>query len=120
MYGITRIKILLIFVITLGESFAEKMADNKIKFVEAIALMLNLKPLPKIIKERKQLAKEFADLDESEKIELIALVALELELPNNPALELKIEKGFEFGMGLLDWIELFLKEKGTDNRTPGQ
>lgn len=110
MYGIEKIRILLVFVITLGESFAEKMADKKIKLSEAFGLMLNLRPLPGIIRDRAQLVLEFKDLDTAEKKQLVDLVAVELDLPNDE-IEAKIEQGFEFGMSMLDWFDVFNKDK---------
>lgn len=107
--GIAKIKILLVFVITLGESFAKKMEDKKISLVEGFGLAMDLRPLPSIIRDRKEIAAEFLDLDPDEKKELIELVALELDLPNDEV-ELKIEQGFEFGISMLDWLDAFKKK----------
>ena len=109
MFGIAKLKILLVFVITLGESFAQKMADKKISLVEGFGLAMDLRPLPGIIRDRKELAQEFMDLDAGEKQELIDLVAFELDLTNDD-IEKKIEQGFEFGISLLDWFDAFKKD----------
>ena len=110
MFGIAKLKILLVFVITLGESFAQKMADKKISLVEGFGLAMDLRPLPGIIRDRKLLVNEFKGLDTAEKQELIDLVALELDLPNDEV-ERKIEQGFEFGISMLYWFDSFKKNE---------
>jgi hypothetical protein len=108
MYGIDKLKIVAIFAITFGESFAEKFADKKLRPWEIVQLVMNLKPLPEIIKMRAEIWRQWKDIDEAEIKELSELVAIELELPNNPQLEAKIEKAVPTGLTILDWIDDFL------------
>jgi len=67
MKGIDKLKLLLIFAITFGESLAEKLRDKKLNLAEGFALALDLRPLPAAIKNMPECIEEFKDLDDTER-----------------------------------------------------
>jgi len=83
MYGIENIKKSLLVVINFAESLENKLEDGKLSWPERFGLIKDLKDLPEIIANYKELVEEIRNLDEVEKSQLLEFVRAELDLEND-------------------------------------
>ena len=84
-FGINNIKFAVIFIINFGESLNDKLEDKKLSWGERLQLIIDLRPLLEIIKNWRDMSDEIKDLDQEENRQIIDLVKLELDLPNEKA-----------------------------------
>ena len=101
MNNIQHLKKAVVFAATLVNSLYEKLEDKKLKFFEALQLALELSKVQEILKNAELVKKEFQDLDESERVELVQLVKQELDIAND-----KAERITEYSFELLSLIFL--------------
>lgn len=109
MLGIENLKLVAKAGVDLGEKIATVFEDNKITLTEAFGFLPTLMEIPDILKKKAEIKAEWADLDTAEREEIKAFVAAELSLPNNPALERKIEKGIGLVLDIIDFTSEFKK-----------
>lgn len=98
--------------VDLVERVTEVFADGKISGAEAFSFLPVLMSVPGILEKKDQIKAELKALDTAGRADLQAYVAEELELPNNPALERKIEKGSAVILAVLDLVDEFKKPSG--------
>lgn len=101
MLGIENLKKTLIAAINLAERIDKNYADDgKISFIEVLGIgAASFGDILRVIKNGSEIKKEFLDLDDNEKAELIQLVKDELDL-NNDKVEGIVEKALEFLVSL--------------------
>jgi hypothetical protein len=87
-YGIKNLTILVLFVGNLITSLTDKLKDGKINIPEAIGLLFDLKTLPDIIKDRKEIKAQIKDLSTDEAKQLITTIESELEVNNEKAVKI--------------------------------
>lgn len=63
------------------------------------------KALIPAIKDFRQIPKEYADMDEAERAEIVQMVKDEFDIPNDK-IEVFVEKAFKVGLELADLVEL--------------
>lgn len=107
--GIENLKLVAKAGVDLGEKLATVFEDNKITLTEAFGFLPTLMDIPDILKKKADIKAEWADLDSAERNEIKTYVAAELSLPNNPALERKIEKGISLILDVIDFTSEFKK-----------
>lgn len=95
--------------VDLGGKLAETFEDNKITWQEAFSIITNLMTIPEILKKKEEIKAEWKALTSAQRDELKVYIADELSIPNNPALERKIEKGTFLILDVLDYISEFKK-----------
>lgn len=110
MIGIENLKLVAKAGVSLGETIATVFEDNKITITEAFGFLPVLMGIPDILKKKADIQAEWKDLDSDERDEIKAFVASELSLPNNPALERKIEKGIGLVLDIVDFSHEFKKK----------
>lgn len=103
MAGIENLKNGLGSLIEFGIALEQALADNKIKFFEAIGLITNLIQLAPAIANFKQIEMEYRDIDEAEWTELYQYFVSKFDLEND-RLEAIIEKAFEMLYSIEDFI----------------
>ena len=109
MVGIESIKDALKTVIKVGTTVEDALEDKKVNFFEAIAIAKNSIGLWGVVKDFPNIKAEFLDLDGDEKQELIEYFADELDLDND-AVEVIIEKCFDFIINATAFLEIFKGE----------
>lgn len=109
MFGIENLKLVAKAGVDLGEKIATVFEDSKISLTEAFGFFPILMGIPDILKKKEEIKSEWKDLDSVEREEIKAYVAAELSLPNNPALERKIEKGISLILDIMDFASEFKK-----------
>jgi len=107
-HNINHLKTLLLFVFSLGDVTAQVLEDGKFEWQEGLSYIPPLTQLPNIVQSLPELPKELADLEASEREELIVFVKEKFDLEND-ALEQLIEAAFEFLVDTYGHI-LVLKE----------
>lgn len=107
--GIENLKLVAKAGVDLGQKISTVFEDNKITLTEAFGFFPVLMGIPDILKKKEEIKAEWKDLDSAERAEIKAFVAVELSLPNNPALERKIEKGIGLVLDLADFASEFKK-----------
>lgn len=111
MFGIEKMKVVLMFIINLGERFEKITREDspggkKVTWGEVLGSALLLKDVPSLIKAIPELKAEFLDLDETEKQELKDYVKVELDLEDD-AVEKMIEKAWNTLVSLSSLIGMF-------------
>jgi len=109
MFGVENLKIVAKAGVDLGTKIGEVFADGKVSGSEALSFLPVLLAIPGIVEKKADIKAEFKDLDATERVEIQQYVAAELQLPNNPALERKIEKGINIIVAVLDLVDEFKK-----------
>ncbi len=107
--GIENLKLVAKTGVDLGEKIATTFEDSKITMQEAFGFLPILMGVPDIISKKEAIKAEWKDLDDAERDDIKAYVAVELSLPNNPALERKIEKGISLVLDVVDFVGEFKK-----------
>lgn len=95
--------------VDLVEKISEVFADGKISGAEAFSFLPVLLAVPGILEKKEEIKAEIKALDAAGRADIRQYVADELELPNNPALERKIEKGAGVIVAILDLVDEFKK-----------
>lgn len=103
-FGIENIKKLLLFVFAFTDQAFKAGADSKFKWTEIFGFADEIMQIPGVIKALPQIKQEFADLDDTERAELIAYIKEHFDIPDDH-LEGMIETGLEVSVNLLGMIE---------------
>lgn len=107
--GIDNLKLVAKSGIQLGQLTATTFEDNKITLTEAFAFIPVLMGIPDLLKKKSEIKAEWKDLDTAERNEIKLFVSSELNIPNNPSLERKIEKGISLILDVVDFASEFKK-----------
>lgn len=95
--GITNIKIIILFGLSIGQKISGALEDGKMGFGEVISFTPDIAKIPNIVEAVKKAPAEFLDLDEVEKVELVTMVQEEFDLDNDKVEE-AIEESFAFAL----------------------
>src|SRR4030042_2129368 len=101
MSGTENLKLALKFLFDVAKSAEVKLEDNKLSFPEILALAYDARGIIEIIKQRKLIGEEVADVDSDEFDELVVWAKETLDLENEEV-EILVED-------LLDFIEKGVK-----------
>lgn len=103
-YGIDNMKKVLLWIIFFTNEGFEIAKDGKVSIWEMLGLIDNVADIPEIYKASGYIHAEYNDMDSSEKSELVEVMKVELDLPNDKT-EKIIEKAFESLAALQEiWI----------------
>lgn len=94
--GVKNIIIVVGFGLSIGKEIQAGLADGKFTFPEIIGFADDLAELPSIAIAASKAPAEFADLDEQEKQEIMAMVRKEFDIPDD-----KVEQAIEESFSLV-------------------
>jgi hypothetical protein len=103
--GVKELKEMLGFVLGLGNAFGKSMADGKIGWTDLANFLSPLMKAPAAFQGVTQIPGELADLDPTEKAEVLNYVRTEFDIPQD-----KVEEAVEDGLKLLGDIHTFIKK----------
>ena len=97
--GTENIKKALALVIKIGTDLAKGLEDKKLTLAEYIGLGIDLLDAPSVVKSWANIKVEVADLDSTEREELLEWIKNEFDIPDD-----KIEKQIEASLDVLESI----------------
>jgi hypothetical protein len=97
--GTENIKKALALVIKVGTDLAKGLEDKKLSLAEYIGLGIDLLDAPSVIKSWSNIKAEFADLDATEREEILEWVKSEFDISDD-----KLEAQIEAALGVLEAI----------------
>lgn len=105
-YGLKETKEVVKFAIDLGESFDKALADGKMTFEDAVYFFNALMGAGPAFSDISIVPKELADMDATERAELVRYVEVELDIVNDKV-EITIEKALATAMAIYEIILMF-------------
>lgn len=105
-FGIDKLKEALTFLAQFGKKIEDALADGKFTLIEGVTLGVSAVPqVFSLVTGATQLKQEYLDLDDTEREQLAAHLATQLDLSTGEKVEEIAEAGFEFLLALDAFIK---------------
>ena len=113
-YGIENLKVVIADIAEIVENVQNTLTDGKLSWFESVKLGLAASPkIAEIVENAENIKNEFTDLDRNEKNELMQILAQQLEIEKNDALEKLLEAILDTALSMSVTVNLISNLKKT-------
>ncbi|MFA6336055.1 MAG: hypothetical protein WCX48_11010 [Bacteroidales bacterium] len=102
--GIDKITVLILFLISVGESLIEKLQDKKLSWSERLSLLVDLRPVLEIFRDWREIKDQIVDLQPSELDQIIFVIQNDLNIENEKV-KILIDNVLALIRSIIDLIE---------------